>query len=255
MQLVRDRTLLNIGDIEMVNSPVRRINALGLELLKHFEAFYENAYQCYSGVWTIGWGCTEGIKSGMKITKVQGEEMLKKELNKFETGVARLVKVKLNDDQFSALVSFTYNIGLGGGGNDGFAGSTLLKQLNEGNYQEAADWFLPWNKGGKDSLDVLLGLARRRRAERSLFLGESWEWTKNWEPNLRLATPGQPIVQGQDVKELQKALIEVGFTSLKADGYYGNGTYETVKQYQQKKGLKADGNAGTQTLKALRLFL
>ena len=56
MQLVRDRTLLNIGDIEMVNSPVRKINALGLELLKHFEAFYENAYQCYSGVWTIGWG-------------------------------------------------------------------------------------------------------------------------------------------------------------------------------------------------------
>jgi lysozyme len=238
----------------MVSSPTRRINAKGLELVKYFEKFYENAYQCYSGVWTIGWGCTEGIKQGMEITKQQGEEMLKKELNKFETGVTKLAKVKLNEDQFSALVSFTYNIGLGGGGKSGFAESTLLKQLNESNYQEAADWFLPWNKGGKDSLDVLLGLARRRRAERSLFLGESWEWTKNWEPNLRLADPGQTIVQGQEVKELQKALIKGGFTSLKTDGYYGNETYEAVKQYQKQKGLKADGNAGKETLKALRLF-
>lgn len=238
----------------MVSSPARRINAKGLELVKYFEDFFPNAYQCYSGVWTIGWGCTEGIKPGMEITKQQGEEMLKKELNKFETGVTKLVKVKLNDDQFSALVSFTYNIGLGGGGKGGFAESTLLKLLNESNYQEAADWFLPWNKGGKDSLDVLLGLARRRRAERSLFLGESWEWTKNWEPNLRLAPLGQTIVQGQEVKELQKALIKGGFTTLKTDGYYGTQTYEAVKQYQQQKGLKADGNAGKETLKALRLF-
>jgi lysozyme len=230
----------------MVSSPTptRRINAKGLELLKYFEQFYEKAYLCNSGKLTIGWGCTEGIKEGMKITRQQGEEMLNKELNKFETGVAKLVKVKLNDDQFSALVCFTYNVGL-----DGFANSTSLGKLNESNYQEAADWFLPWNKAGTDKLNVLLGLARRRRAERCLFLGESWEWTKNWEPNLRLNAPGQPIVEGQEVKELQKAL------DIKTDGSYGNQTYEAVKQYQQKKGLKADGNAGKETLKALGLFL
>jgi lysozyme len=234
-------------------TPTRRINAKGLELLKYFEHFYPNAYTCPSGVWTIGWGCTEGVKPGMKITEPQGEEMLRKELNKFETGVSKLVKVKLNDDQFSALVSLTYNIGL-----DGFATSTSVGKLNGSNYQEAAEWFLPWNKGGEDkkNLDVFLGLARRRRAERCLFLGESWEWTKNWQPNLRLAVPGQPIVQGQEVKELQQALInKAGFTSLKTDGFYGKETYEAVKQYQQKKGLKADGNAGKETLKTLRLFL
>jgi lysozyme len=239
----------------MVSSPTptRRINAKGMELVKYFEQFYENTYRCESGKLTIGWGCTEGIKPGMKITRQQGEEMLNKELNKFEAGVAKLVKVKLNDDQFSALVAFTFNTGLGG-----FATSTSLKKLNEGNYQEAADWLLPWNKGGEDekNLNVLLGLARRRRAERCLFLGESWEWTKNWEPNLRLNASGQPILKGQEVEELQKALIEkAGFTSLKTDGSYGNQTYEAVKQYQQKKGLKVDGNAGKETLKSLGLFL
>lgn len=140
----------------------RQINAAGLELLKSFEGCRLTAYKCPAGVWTIGYGTTAGVRSGMTITQAEAERLLRRDLDKFERAVADAVKVSLTDNQFSALVSFTYNVGIGA-----LQGSSVLRILNQGNYKEAADRLLAWNKaGGRE----LAGLNRRRQAERSLFL-------------------------------------------------------------------------------------
>ena len=226
----------------------RQINQTGLEIVKSFEGLFLEAYQDVVGVWTIGWGATEGIHPGMKINVAQAEELLKKELAKFEAAVADFVKVKINDDQFSALVCFSYNVGA-----NSLLKSTLLQLLNQGKYQEAAEQFLRWDKAGPKSY---LGLSRRRRAERALFLSQPWEWSRTWEPDkeikLALASAGQPLVQGEEVRRIQQALVKAGF-NVEVDGVFGSGTDKAVKQFQQKSGLTADGVVGPQTLAKLGL--
>lgn len=141
----------------------RHINGKGLQLLKSAEGLVLTAYQDAVGVWTIGYGTTARVYPGMTITQSQAEAFLKRDLLHFEAVVASLVNVFINDNQFSALVSFTYNVG-----ESAFRDSTLLKFLNQGNYQKAANEFLRWNRaGGRE----LAGLTRRRQAERALFLG------------------------------------------------------------------------------------
>ncbi|CAH3750667.1 Lysozyme RrrD [Enterobacter cloacae] len=139
----------------------------GIALIKQFEGCKLTAYQDSVGVWTIGYGWTqpvEGkpIRAGMTIKQETAERLLKTGLVSYESDVSRLVKVGLNQGQFDALVSFTYNLGA-----RSLSTSTLLRKLNAGDYAGAADEFLRWNKaGGK----VLNGLTRRREAERALFL-------------------------------------------------------------------------------------
>jgi GH24 family phage-related lysozyme (muramidase) len=144
-----------------------KISQKGIDLVKSFEGGpYLEAYKDPVGVWTIGYGTTSGVKSGMRITKAQAEQYLREDLNQFEKAVKDNVKVALNTDQFSALVSFTYNVGEGA-----LASSTLLRLLNQGDYKGAADQFLRWNKGGGQELP---GLTRRRNAERAMFLGQDY---------------------------------------------------------------------------------
>jgi hypothetical protein len=159
---------------------------------------------------------------------------------------ADAVKLQLNDNQFSALVSFSYNVGA-----YSLFESTLLKLLNQGELQEAADQFPLWDKAGGQSLR---GLARRRRAERALFLSQPWEEFLHWEPSkvLRLAEPGEPVVVGDDVRQIQQALVKVGF-DIQVDGIFGEGTDKAVRQFQQQKGLTPDGIVGPETQKVLGL--
>jgi GH24 family phage-related lysozyme (muramidase) len=103
----------------------------------------------------------------MRITQAQAEEFLKKDLEGFERSVSSAVKVPLTEDQFSALVSFVYNVGSGA-----FSNSTLLRLLNQGKYKESADQLLRWDGDGKGG--HLPGLTRRRKCERVLFLGGDW---------------------------------------------------------------------------------
>ncbi len=142
------------------------INQDGVNLIKSFEGLYLDAYLDPVGVWTIGYGHTEGVYEGMTITEAEAEELLRKDLAEFEAAVSEAVQVSLNDNQFSALVSFTFNLGAGS-----LFESTLLKLLNQGDFQGAADQFPRWNKAGGQELP---GLTRRRKAERALFLGEDW---------------------------------------------------------------------------------
>ncbi|MBM5459210.1 lysozyme [Pseudomonas sp. P66] len=139
-----------------------RTSQRGLSLIKSFEGLRLLAYRDAVGVWTIGYGATRGVKAGMSITKEQAERMLLNDVQRFEPEVERLVKVPLNKNQWDALVSFTYNLGAAN-----LESSTLLRKLNAGDYEGAAEQFPRWNKaGGK----VLPGLVRRREAERVLFL-------------------------------------------------------------------------------------
>lgn len=145
---------------------MRQISQAGLDLIKEFEGLELTSYQDQAGVWTIGWGCTVGVTEGMTITEDQATQMLLAELATFETGVPKWVTVELNDNQFDALVSFSYNLGLGS-----LEESTLLKLLNTGDYAGAANQFPVWDKVRIDGmLTADPGLLRRRLAEQALFL-------------------------------------------------------------------------------------
>lgn len=139
----------------------------GINLIKQFEGCKLTAYRDSVGVWTIGYGWTrpvdgKPIKAGMKIDIPIAERLLKTGLVGYEFDVMKMVRVRLSQNQFDALVSFCYNLGA-----RSLSTSTLLKKLNAGDYAGAANEFPKWNKaGGK----VLAGLTRRREAEKSLFL-------------------------------------------------------------------------------------
>lgn len=146
---------------------MRALNQAGLKLIKEFEGCELKAYNDIVGVPTIGYGSTEGltaddVDNGKTITQQEAEDLLMTDLSRFQVGVEKYVTAPINDNQFSALVAFSFNLGLGS-----LKNSTLLKLLNKGDISGAAEEFLRWNKaGGK----VVAGLTRRRQAERSLFL-------------------------------------------------------------------------------------
>jgi len=135
----------------------------GIDLIKEFEGLELKAYKDSVGVVTIGYGHTgSDVYMGQVITESQAETLLKSDLAKFEKGVAELVKVPLNENQHAALISFSFNLGLGN-----LKSSTLLRKLNSLDYTGAASEFPRWDKaGGK----VLAGLTKRRLAEKELFL-------------------------------------------------------------------------------------
>lgn len=142
----------------------------GIVLIKGFEGCRLTAYPdpgTGGAPWTIGYGWTypvdgKPIKPGMNIDQATADRLLKTGLVSYENDVLKLVKVKLTQNQFDALVSFAYNVG-----SRALSTSTLLKKLNAGDIKGAADEFLRWNKaGGKE----MPGLTRRRKAERDVFL-------------------------------------------------------------------------------------
>ena len=138
----------------------------GISLIRHFEGCSLDAYLCPAGVWTIGYGHTHGVKEGDKIDQEAAEAFLIEDLEEFEDHVQRLVEVDLSQDQFDALVSWTFNLGYGN-----LAQSTLLARLNDGLYDEVPEQIRRWTRaGGK----VLPGLVRRRNAEARLWQGQDW---------------------------------------------------------------------------------
>lgn len=143
----------------------RPIPLKALQIIKQFEGLKLFAYPdpaTGGDPWTIGYGHTgKEVKKGMYINSLQADDYLVKDLAKFADSINRLVKVKLTDNQYSALLSLVYNIGP-----VNFAGSTLLRLLNQGEYDEAAKQFIRWNRAAGQ---VMAGLTRRREAETKLF--------------------------------------------------------------------------------------
>jgi lysozyme len=141
-----------------------RINDAGLALIKRAEGLKLDSYRCPAGIATVGFGHTgPDVRIPMTITPGEAERLLHEDLARFENGVTNcLCGVPTNSNQFSAMVSLAYNIGLGN-----FATSTVLKRHKLGNYAAAANAFLLWNKA---NTQVLPGLTRRREDERELYL-------------------------------------------------------------------------------------
>ena len=118
----------------------------------------------------IGYGHTEGVKKGDKISADQADALLMHDLAIFQRGVNRAVNVPLTQGQFDALVSFAYNVGLDEDTDtkaEGLGDSTLLRKLNAGDYPGAQAEFPKWNK---DNGRVVAGLTRRRLAEQTMFM-------------------------------------------------------------------------------------
>ena len=133
-------------------------------MIKDHEGLRLKAYLDPVGIWTIGWGHTGRVHSGETITRERAEELLMLDIEKAEACIERSVSVSLTQGMFDSLVSFIFNLGCGA-----FRQSTLLRHLNNGDYEKAAHQFPRWvhAKGRR-----LPGLVRRREDERQLFLQE-----------------------------------------------------------------------------------
>lgn len=140
-----------------------RCNQAGIDLIKEFEGCRLESYKDINGIWTCGWGATgPDIIQGTSWTQEEADARLLEDLRRFEDGVSALVSSQLGQNQFSALVSFSYNLGLGS-----LKSSTLLRCINKHHFKDAAQEFLKWDRSNGV---VVPGLERRREAERSLFL-------------------------------------------------------------------------------------
>jgi lysozyme len=147
-----------------------KTNEAAIKLITMFEGLELKAYPdpgTGGDPWTIGYGHTAAagmpsVKPGMKITKAQALGILKKDLMVFEDGVERLVKRELTGNQFGALVSFAFNVGLGN-----LAKSSVLTAVNKGDFVSVPRRLMMWNKAAGR---VMTGLSRRRAAEGDLFM-------------------------------------------------------------------------------------
>jgi lysozyme len=154
------------------------ISTRGLDLVKHFESFFAEAYWDKTGkCWTIGYGHTglqhkDGtVFKGRVITETEALRLLDYDMDQYEARVRALVKVPLKQWQFDALVSFDFNCDGLTVGPQNATPSTILRHLNAERFALASAEFPKWRKSGGV---VLKGLVRRRNAERAMFDGEDW---------------------------------------------------------------------------------
>lgn len=180
---------------------MRSTNKAALDLIKSFEGLYLKPYLDPVNIPTIGIGTIkypDGTKVSMndkEITEEQAMQYLQHELKEKEAGVEKLVKVQINDNQFGALVSFAYNLGVGA-----LSTSTLLKKLNKGDVSGAAEEFLKWDHAGGKRLP---GLTRRRQAERALFLQPI---SSNSEEETDLEVPSEEEIN-QKLKDIEDEIL------------------------------------------------
>lgn len=140
---------------------MRHINTHGLSLLKNHEGCKLDAYTDGGGVLTIGYGCTTNVQKGLRISQEEAIRRLNADLEATEQCVERWVTVPLSENEFSALVSWTFNLGCGA-----LRNSTLLRKLNAEDRTGARDEFYRWDH---DNGKKVAGLTSRRAAEAQLF--------------------------------------------------------------------------------------
>lgn len=147
----------------LARAMTRAINPAGLKIIESSEELRLEAYRHKNDKWTIGYGHTgPDVHPGLVITEGHATTLLQRDVAQAERLVTHVVQVDLTDNQFGALVSLVYNIGIGR-----FQTSTMLRMLNNGDYERAAGQFRRWVT---EAGEVLPGLVTRRRAERELFM-------------------------------------------------------------------------------------
>ena len=178
-------------------------------LLKKFEGCKLKAYRCPANVCTIGYGHTSAagapqVADGMIITQADAEDILKRDIVKYEIAVMDLVKVKLTQNQFDVLVDFAYNAGVGN-----LKSSTMLKKVNAGDLDAVPAELMKWTKGGGK---VLPGLVRRRQAA-----GAWWSADQHVEEQEQRTDPDPvPVRTMADSKQGNAALLTAGIGGLGA---------------------------------------
>ncbi len=189
-----------------------RLNENGFELVKQFEGLRLVAYSDSGGVLTIGWGHTgRDVKPGMRISPERADELLWEDLGVAERGVRRHLKATVNSNQFSALVSFAYNLGVRGASR-----TDVLKHVNAGRFGQAARAFDKYVHVKKDGRKIrLAGLVRRRAEERKLFE------TPEVDPHI-VPAPSSQTDLGED------------------ENYYVVKSGDTLSQLSQRSGMTID---------------
>jgi lysozyme len=171
----------------------------GLALIKNFEGFRAHAYKDAVGIWTIGFGHTSRagephVLAGLTISRDEADAILERDVNTFAEGVRHSLRVPLTDEQFSALVSFAYNVGVGA-----FANSSVLAAVNRQDFSAVPRRLALWNKAGGR---VLPGLVRRRAAEAELFARGTPQATAHPVD----APQGKPLTQSKTIWSAAAAL-------------------------------------------------
>ena len=185
-----------------------RLDEAGLHFLANAEGKRNSKYKDSAGYWTIGIGHL--IKKGESfpdtMTDKEVYDLFKNDIKGFEDSVNKIVKIPLNQKQFNALVSFTFNLGIGA-----FSGSTLLRKLNSNDVAGAANEFLKWNKAGGE---VIQGLVFRRQRERELFLSSPIPDT-DIPDNIK-----NDDISGHWAAVSINNLIKLGYMSTDKNGYF-----------------------------------
>lgn len=243
-----------------------KISNRGLDLIKEFEGCQLKAYRCPSNVLTIGWGHTGDVYEGQIITQQEADNLLINDMTEYENYVNNCSYLTFtpNQNQYDALVSFTYNCGPG----------NLKTLVQNRDSSTVADKLLLYINGANGPLK---GLARRRESERKLFLdvdnksmeeqkpqGSEWvirlqnECNKQGFSNQSLdgllgpaTLNGCPLIKqganGNITRLLQEKLSSLGYNTKGIDGIFGSGTYSAVYSFQVDNGLSADGIVGKNT--------
>ncbi len=203
---------------------MRTVNAAGLDLIKRNEGLRLVAYQDVAGIWTIGYGHTPA-SPGQSIDQAEAERLLLNDLN-FAAAVVSDASgmVHTTDNQFSAMLSLAFNIGI-----RGFRTSSVARHHQAGDFQAAADSFLLWNKAHVDGqLVVVPGLARRRSEERELYLLDAV-----------VSFPLPPPIPQVDIRALiimlQQALNDQTAANLAVDGNFGPRSYAALQNWQRQR--------------------
>lgn len=168
------------------------INAAAIDIIKHYESLHDGDLKkiglqpkmCPAGIWTVGYGHAlrnnqggflkgpgdkaEAYRQFPYLEELGAVNLLQQDVKLFAHKSEKLIKVPANENQFGAMVSLSYNIGI-----NAFKTSSVLGFFNIGDIEKAADSFLLWNKGTSPVTGrkkVLNGLVKRRESERALFL-------------------------------------------------------------------------------------
>jgi lysozyme len=164
-----------------IGATVAAISAAGLLFIGSWEGKRNDPYRDIAGVWTVCYGSTGAhVLPGGTRTDAECTTLLREDVVRFERAVKRCTPRPKNQNQFDAMVSLSFNIG-----ESAYCRSSFARKFNAGDNQGAADAILLWNKARVNGqLVTVRGLARRREAERALFLRE---------PDFRAVEPGLPM--------------------------------------------------------------
>ncbi len=168
-----------------------RMTEQGIALIKAFEGFRDRAYRDPAGILTIGYGHTSAagapqVTTGLRMSEREAEAVLRDDVGKFSKEVVRLLRVELSDQQFSALVSFTYNVG-----SENLQRSSVLEAINKKDFASVPRRLALWTKAAGR---VLPGLVKRRAAEAALFVGEDSGSSHKPEPQT-----GKPVTRSTSI--------------------------------------------------------